>query len=43
MDKTAPRRLMRIDWDTIGRIIDRVIASGLDPKRLDDLFVIEGR
>ena len=43
MDKTAPRRLMRIDWDTIGRIIDRVIASGLDPKRLDDLFVIGGR
>jgi transposase len=43
MDKTALRRLMRIDWDTIGQIIDRVIETGLDPKRLDDLFVIGGR
>jgi transposase len=40
MDKTALRRLMRIDWDTTGRIIERVIETGLDPKRLDDLFVI---
>ena len=40
MDKTALRRLMRIDWDTTGRIIERVMATGLDPARLDKLFVI---
>ena len=39
MDKTALCRLLRIDWDTTGRIIERVMATGLDPKRLDDLFV----
>jgi len=36
MDKSAGGRLMRIDWDTTGRIIE----TGLDPKRLEDLFVI---
>lgn len=40
MDKTALRRLVRIDWDTTGRIIERVMATGLDPTRLDNLFVI---
>jgi transposase len=39
MDKTALCRLVRVDWDTVGRIIERVIATGLDPKRLDNLFV----
>ena len=39
MDKTALCRLVRIDWDTVGRIIERVMATGLDPKRLDNLFV----
>ena len=39
-DKTALRRLVRIDWDTVGRIIERVMATGLDPARLDNLFVI---
>lgn len=39
MDKTAVCRLVRIDWGTIGRIIERVMATGLDPKRLDNLFV----
>ena len=39
MDKTALRRLVRIDWDTSGRIIERVMADGLDPNRLDNLFV----
>lgn len=38
MDKTALRRLVRVDWDTTGRIIERVMADGLDPKRLDGLF-----
>ena len=40
MDKTALRRLVRIDWDTTGRIIGRVIETGLDPQRLDNLFVV---
>jgi transposase len=40
MDKTAIRRLVRIDWDTTGRIIERVMVDGLDPRRLDNLFVI---
>jgi transposase len=40
MDKTALRRLVRIDWDTTGRIIERVMATGLDPERLEGLFVI---
>jgi transposase len=40
MDKTAIRRLVRIDWDTVGRIIERVMVDGLDPDRLDNLFVI---
>ncbi|MHB1502220.1 MAG: helix-turn-helix domain-containing protein, partial [Candidatus Dormibacteria bacterium] len=39
MDKTALCRLVRIDWDTVGRIIERVMATGLDPDRLDNLFV----
>jgi transposase len=39
MDKTALCRLVRIDWDTVGRIIERVMATGLDPNRLDNLFV----
>jgi len=39
MDKSALCRLVRIDWDTTGRIIERVMATGLDPKRLDNLFV----
>ncbi len=40
MDKTALRRLVRVDWDTVGRIIERVMESGLDPKRLDNLFTV---
>ncbi|MGH2689852.1 MAG: ISL3 family transposase [Actinomycetota bacterium] len=40
MDKTAVCRLVRIDWDTVGRIIERVMVTGLDPARLDDLFEI---
>jgi len=39
MDKTALCRLVRIDWATTGRIIERVMATGLDPNRLDNLFV----
>ena len=39
MDKTALCRLVRIDWDMTGRIIERVMATGLDPSCLDNLFV----
>jgi transposase len=39
-DKTAIRRLVRIDWDTVGRIISRVTADELDEDRLENLFEI---
>jgi transposase len=38
MDKKAASRLLRIDWDTVGRICERVVADELDPSRLDELF-----
>jgi len=40
MDKDALRRLVGIDWDTVGRICDRVVADDLDPHRLDELYDI---
>ena len=40
MDKTAIRRLLRVDWDSVGRIIERVMATELDPHRLESLFSI---
>jgi transposase len=39
-DKTATCRLTRIDWQTIGRIIERVGDELLDAERLSDLFEI---
>ncbi len=39
-DKTATCRLTRIDWQTIGRIIERVGDELLDGDRLSDLFEI---
>jgi transposase len=39
-DKTATCRLTRIDWQTIGRIIERVGDELLDGDRLGDLFEI---
>jgi len=39
-DKTTIGRLVRIDWETVGRICSRVVADELDPARLDDLFEI---
>ena len=39
-DKSTIRRLVRIDWDTVGRIITRVCADELDGDRLNDLFDI---
>jgi transposase len=40
MDKTAICRLARIDWDTVGRICQRVVADGLDETRFDGLVGI---
>jgi transposase len=37
MAKDPIARLMRIAWDTVGRIVDRVVAERLDPYRLDGL------
>ena len=39
-DKSTVKRLLRIDWDTIGRIVARVCADELDPDRLNGLFDI---
>jgi transposase len=39
-DKSTIRRLARIDWDTVGRIIGRVCADELDDERLHNLFEI---
>jgi transposase len=40
MDKKSICRLLRIDWDTVGRICERVCTDLLDESRLDDLFEI---
>ena len=32
--------MLRIDWDTVGRIVKRVCDDELDPGRLNDLFDI---
>jgi transposase len=40
MDTTAIGRLARIDWDTVGRICERVVTDGLDADRLDGLVEI---
>jgi transposase len=39
-DKSTIGRLVRIDWDTVGRIIARVMDDSLDPDRLEDLFEV---
>jgi transposase len=39
-DKTTVRRLTRIDWRTVGRIVKRVCDDELDPGRLDELYEI---
>jgi transposase len=39
-DKTATCRLTRIDWLTIGRVIERVGGELIDGDRLSDLFEI---
>jgi transposase len=40
MAKDPIARLMRVAWDTVGRIVDRVVAERLDPGRLDGLRLI---
>jgi transposase len=40
MDKTAIVRFARIDWDTVGRICQRVVDDGLDETRFDGLVHI---
>jgi transposase len=40
MDKTAIARLCRVSWRTVGRACGRVVATDLDPGRLDGLFRI---
>ena len=39
-DQTTIKRLVRIDWNTVGRIVGRVCDSELDPDRLQRLFDI---
>jgi hypothetical protein len=39
-DKTTISGLCRVDWDSVGRICQRVVADGLDPGRLDGLVSI---
>jgi transposase len=39
-DKTTIKRMLRIDWDTVGRIVKRVCDDELDPGRLNNLFEI---
>jgi transposase len=39
-DKGTVKRLLRIDWGTVGRIVKRVCDEELDPDRLNELFEI---
>ena len=39
-DKSTITRLVRVDWDSVGRICERVVADGLDQARLDGLVNI---
>lgn len=40
MDKTSIARLCRVSWRTVGRACERVVATELDPGRLEGLFRI---
>jgi len=39
-DKSAIARFLRIDWDTVGRICERVVATELNHQRLEGLVTI---
>jgi transposase len=40
MAKTPIARLLRVAWDTVGRIVERVVADHLDERRLRGLVLI---
>jgi transposase len=40
LDKTATRKLMGINWRTVGAIVERVVRGRLDPARLEELYLI---
>jgi transposase len=40
LDKTATRKLMGINWRTVGTIVERVVQARLDKERLEDLYVV---
>lgn len=40
MSQTQVTKLMRIGWETVGKIVERVVAEKLDPGRLDGLALI---
>lgn len=40
MAKTPIARLLRIDWETVGRIVERVVQAKLDERRLKRLVAI---
>jgi transposase len=40
VDKSTVKRMLRIDWDTVGRIVKRVCDDELDPDRLNSLYDI---
>lgn len=40
MDKTAVRKLLGINWRTVGSIVERIVGERLDPHRLESLYVI---
>lgn len=40
MDKTAVCTLLGINWRTVGTIVARIVKTRLDPKRLENLYVI---
>jgi transposase len=40
MAKTPIAGLLRIAWDTVGRIVERVVQDHLDPRRLEGLIAI---
>jgi transposase len=40
MAKTPIAGMLRISWDTVGRIVARVVAEGLDERRLEGLVAV---
>jgi hypothetical protein len=38
MAKSQVQALLRVAWDTVGRIVERVVADRLDDRRLDGLI-----